>query len=160
MKRTLTYIVLFNLILSSLVFGKIPKWVKKNSHPDYPAEKYFIGIGINEDRSQAEDLARANLIKEISVKIESELENIETERIKNGKVKSLSQMKQKISSIVSADLVGVQIAKMEKEKKTYYALAILSKLKYYTTLEIKIDELGQRIQSLIDDSNKLQEEGY
>jgi len=160
MRNFLKYIVIVSLVMSTSLIAKVPKWVKKNEHPDYPKSEYFIGIGISETRGQAEDLARANLIKEISVKIESEMENIEQETIKNGKVKSLSQMKQKLNSIVSADLVGVQIVKMKKEKKKYYALAALSKLQYLTSLELKIDELGGRIQGLINDSNNLQEEGF
>ena len=160
MKKSLIYIILVSLVITSSLFAKIPKWVKNNEHRDYPKEKYFSGIGISETRGQAEDLARANLVKEISVKIESELENIEQETIKNGKVKSLSQIKQKLTAMVSADLVGVQIVKMKKGKKKYYALAALSKLKYLTALELKIDELGERIQSLISDSNNLQEEGF
>ena len=160
MNNFLKNIILVSMIITTSLFAKVPKWVKNNEHPDYPKSEYFTGIGISETRGQAEDLARANLIKEISVKIESEMENIEQETIKNGKVKSLSQMKQRLNTIVSADLVGVQIVKMKKDKKKYFALAALSKLKYLTALELKIDELGERIQSLISDSNNLQEEGF
>ncbi|MBN2280186.1 MAG: LPP20 family lipoprotein [Candidatus Marinimicrobia bacterium] len=160
MNKFLKIYLIFFLIFTSLLFAKVPNWVKNNEHPDYPKEEYFSGIGISETRGQAEDLARANLIKEISVKIESELENIEQERIKNGKVKSLSQMKQKLTSMVSAELVGVQIVELKKDKKTYYALAALSKLQYFTALETEIDGLSERIQGLISDSEKLQEEGF
>jgi len=159
MKRKVLNIILLIIILTSGLSAKVPKWVKNNSHPDYPADEYFIGIGISSDRTEAEDLARANLIKEISVKIESELENIESETIKNGKVDTKSEINQKIKTVVEANLVGVQIAALEQDKETYYALAVLSRLKYFTTLEIKMEEIGGRIKNLINDSNNLQEEG-
>lgn len=160
MKKVLINIMLVMILSVTAIVAKVPKWVKENSHQDYPSEEYFIGIGISEDRTEAEDLARANMIKEISVKIESEMENIETETIENGKVDSRSEINQKIRTAVEANLVGVQIAKLKEDKGTFYALAVLSKMKYFTTLEIKMDDLGQRVQNLINDSNNLQEEGF
>src|SRR6056297_3153962 len=160
MSLKLTYRILFTLLFAISLFAKIPEWVRENSHPQYPAEQYFLGIGISEDRTEAEDLARANLIKEISVKISSELENIENELIKDGEVTSTSRMTQKINSAVSANLVGVQIVELEQEKKKYYALAALSKMKYFTTLEIKMDQAAQQVKNLMNDSDNLQEEGF
>ena len=155
-----TYIVVLYILLVSGVSAKIPKWVKENSHPNFSSEEYFMGIGISEDRTEAEDLARANLIKEITIRIESSLENTEVEIIENSEIDSRSEIVQKIKTQVSANLVGVQIAEIEREKGNYYALAVLSKLKYYTTLEIKMDELGQRIKNLMNDSRNLQEDGF
>ncbi len=160
MRLKFTYRILFTLLFAVSLFAKIPKWVSENSHPQYPTEQYFLGIGISEDRTEAEDLARANLIKEISVKISSELENIENELIKDGEVTSTSRMTQKINSAVSANLVGVQIVELEQEKKKYYALAALSKMKYFTTLEIKMDQAAQQVKNLMNDSDNLQEEGF
>lgn len=160
MRPKFTYRILLTLLFAVSLFAKIPKWVSENSHPQYPSEQFFLGIGISEDRTEAEDLARANLIKEISVKISSELENVDNELIKDGQITSTSRMTQKINSAVSANLVGVQIVELEKEKKNYYALAALSKMKYFTTLEIKMDEAAQQIKNLMNDSDNLQEEGF
>ncbi|MFP4547737.1 MAG: LPP20 family lipoprotein [Fidelibacterota bacterium] len=160
MRLKFIYRILFTLLLAVSLFAKIPKWVSENSHPQYPSEQYFLGIGISEDRTEAEDLARGNLIKEISVKISSELENVDNELIKDGEVTTTSRMTQKINSAVSANLVGVQIVELEQEKKNYYALAALSKMKYFTTLEIKMDEAAQQVKNLMNDSDNLQEEGF
>ncbi len=160
MKEKYYISILVTIVFTAALFADIPEWVKNNSHSQYPATQYFLGIGISENRSEAQDQARANLIKEISVKIESELENRENEIIKDGKVSVLSQTNQEIRTAVSANLVGVRIAELEKRDNQYFALAILSKMKYFTTLEIKMDEISQQVKNLVDDSNSLQEEGH
>ncbi len=152
--------ILVLIILTSMLWAKIPKWVTTGTHSKYSSKEYFLGVGISKERTQSEELARSNLIKQISVQIESKLENTEQEIRNNDKIKTLSDTKINIISKVSADISGIEIVEIKKHKKNYYALAVLNKYKYLKTLETKMDEVIDQISGFLKEADDMLGKGH
>ena len=74
-----TFIFLINM---SIANANTPDWVLGKGHPSFPNSKYLIGVGLSEKSPiTASESARAELIKNIRVKINSIL----TDYISRGK---------------------------------------------------------------------------
>lgn len=149
-------ILLVSLIMTvtSLSFAQVPDWAKTNSHKKYPPEKYFLGVGISEDKTEAVELACADVAKQIQVRIESELETIEKEFRDEDKGYVTSEVKSKTKSTVSETVAGIEIVETKTVKGKNYVLAVLSKQKYLAGLEVQMDEVLAKTEQLIESGRK------
>jgi len=152
-------LVIFLLLNFSYVFAQIPEWAKTNQHKKYPSSRFFLGVGIADNKTEAIELARADVAKQIRVKIESELETIESEFHEGDKGYITSEVKSQTKSLVSETIAGIEIAKVEKAKGKYYVLAVLNKSKYLSSLEVEMGEILAETEQLIESARKLSSGG-
>ncbi len=150
---------IFLLLNFSYVFAQVPEWAKTNQHKKYPSSKFFLGVGIADNKTEAIELARADVAKQIRVKIESELETIESEFHEGDKGYITSEVKSQTKSVVSETIAGIEIAKVEKAKGKYYVLAVLNKSKYLSSLEVEMGEILTETEQLVGSARKLSSEG-
>ncbi len=148
------YIFCVLLIISGFVLAQIPKWAQSNSHKKYPNSDYLLGVGIAEDKTKAVELARADVAKQIQVKIESELETMEQEIGSGDRSTIHSEVTSKTKSIVSETVAGIEIVESENIKGKHYVLAVLNKQNYLAGLQQEMDKIiaesNQYLQSARD----------
>lgn len=150
---------MFLLLNFTSVFAQVPEWAKTNQHEKYPSSNFFLGVGIADNKTEAIELARADVAKQIRVKIESELETIESEFHEGDKGYITSEVKSQTKSVVSETIAGIEIVKVKKSKGKYYVLAVLNKLKYLSSLEFEMGEILSETEQLVGSARKLSSEG-
>ena len=153
--------ILFSLLFltSAYSFADIPEWVTSEGHYKYPASQYFIGVGIAEQREQAIDRARSNLMKEIKVKIESELKTEEKEITEGGETESLSSVISRTKSTVDATVSGIEVGEIAKSENKYYVLAILNKSNYFNSIKTGLDKIISESNALLQSARENSEKG-
>ncbi|HCK98884.1 MAG TPA: hypothetical protein DHW42_02080 [Candidatus Marinimicrobia bacterium] len=132
------------------LFAQVPEWSKTNSHKKYPSSKYLLGIGISDDKTTAVELARADVAKQIQVKIESELEIIEQEISAGDQTSIKSEITSKTKSSISETIEGIEIKEIKAVKGKYYALAVLNKQHFSAGLEQEMDNIISETTKFID----------
>jgi hypothetical protein len=155
--KILLAFVLFSTYASPL--PKIPEWAETYKHKKYPQDIYILGVGISTDRIKAIELARADVAKQIQVKIESELETVESEIQKGKDVHFASEVKSKTKSTVEETIAGIEIAEIVKEKGQYYVLSVLNKQNYLSNLKNEMNQIFTQVDQLIESARKLIDEG-
>lgn len=134
---TTTLICIMSLNLSA----QVPEWSKTNSHKKYPSSQYLLGVGISDDKTSAVEMARADVAKQINVKIESEMEIIEEEISAGDQTAMKSDITSKIKSSVSETIAGIEIKEIKAVKGKYCALAVLNKQHFSAGLEQEMDDI-------------------
>ncbi len=155
MRRNIRIITLLFISINILTFAQVPKWAMTNSHKKYPSSKYLLGVGISNGKTEAIELARADVAKQIQVKIESELETIEQEISTGDRTKLSSEIISKTKSAVSETIAGIEIKETKFIKGKYYILAILNKQNYLAGIEQKMDDTVAETEKYIQNARKL-----
>lgn len=155
MRRNIWIFTLFFISINMLSFAQVPKWAMTNSHKKYPSSKYLLGVGISNGKTEAIELARADVAKQIQVKIESELETIEQEISSGDRTKLSSEIISKTKSAVSETIAGIEIKETKFIKGKYYILAILNKQNYLAEIEQKMDNIVAETEKYIQSARKL-----
>ena len=138
MKYLITFILL--LIVSSAE-GNTPDWVLGKGHPSFDDSKYLVGVGVSEKSPiYASESARAELIKNIRVKINSVLTDY------NSREKSVSE-----SSIVSETeflLEGSQVKDgwYDEKHNVFYSFVVVERRYVLETLKLLIDNMVASIE--------------
>jgi len=151
--------VFFLLYISTTLFAQAPKWAETNSHTNYPTSKYLLGVGISDDKTQAVELARADVAKQIQVKIESELETMEQEIGTDDKHSVRSEITSRTKSVVSETVAGIEIKETTRVKGKYYALAVLNKQNYLAGLEQNMNDISSATAQYIQSARDLIRQG-
>ncbi len=157
MRKTLTLII-FSL-LNIMSAAQIPKWAQTNSHPKYPSSTYLLGVGIANEKSTATELARADVAKQIRVKIESELETMEQEITADDQTKLKSEIVSRTKSVVTETIAGIEIAATEFVKGNFYVLAVLNKQNYYSSLEQQLGSIITETDTYLAGARTLMQQG-
>jgi len=159
LKKNCKPFVLVSLILASLVYGGIPDWFKSHQHAKYPSSRFIIGVGSGNTRETAIGHARADIVNQIEVKISSITEIRDYEK----DTEAGTVMQSSISSIIKSEaeevLPGIQIVEVKKSKDTFYALAVLDKVKYTEKLYGEIEKLSGEIDNLKKSAFNLMRKG-
>lgn len=145
-------------ILFSICAFSQPDWYKTQTHPKYPKEFYILGIGAavgENERETAKQNAITDVASQIKVRVQSEITSLEKERIINKESDYYSEFQQKSKTIVDEILTGCEVVEMsyDKKSKTWYALAVLDKQKYLTSLEDELDNAWSQIGKLYQDAH-------
>jgi len=148
-------ILLASFLLYAVVFAQAPKWAETNSHKNYPPSKYLLGVGIADEKTRAVELARADVAKQIQVKIESELETMEKETASGLNRTFQSEITSRTKSVVSETVAGIEIKETKRVKKTYYALAVLNKQNYLRGLQQEMDDISSAADQYIQSAREL-----
>lgn len=160
-KKKIFKILLAFVLFSTYAFPlpKIPEWAETYKHKKYPQDTYILGVGISTDRNKAIELSRADVAKQIQVKIESELEIIESELQKGKELHLASEVKSKTKSTVEETIAGIEIIEIVEEKGQYYVLSVLNKQNYLSNLKNEINQIYTQIDQLIESARGLTSEG-
>jgi hypothetical protein len=140
--RTL-FIIILSLVSScaQIASANTPDWVLGKGHPSFPTSKYLIGVGLSEKSPIiASESARAELIKNIRVKINSVL----TDYISRDK--SVSE-----SAIISETdflLEGSQVKDgwYDENHNVFYSFVVVERRYVLETLKTLIDNIQASVQ--------------
>jgi len=151
--------VLFNSCSTSVKISQ-PEWFQTGKHPEYPESFFMLGVGASTtkgdpDRAakEADDMARAEIAKQIQVNIEQSFDSEVSEktvgRNEKGFREFLSHSKLRTKSWVGLELSGVEIAKRWNDPKrgVYYSLAALDRGKAAAGLKTEITMLTKAVSS-------------
>lgn len=158
MRKTKLTILLLIIIPVILFAVKKPDWVTTGKSSKYPQNLYLIGIGIAPEQKNAEDRARAEIAKIFESKVQSVSEDYQKSEslyVKRGiEVKSEESFSQKTRISTDKVLEGVIITEVFNDKKNFYALAILDKVKTQKIILSKIHSIDDDINSLLKEIEK------
>jgi hypothetical protein len=130
-----------------------PDWVTQYGKSSiYPSAVYLTGFGTapanEKDALQiAEDNARANLARTISVTIQSDI----VDKLEEQGKKASQYFSSITQSSTSLNISGVK-TEVYKKNKTVYALAYVSRAELKRIYEKKKTDLTQRIRSILDEA--------
>lgn len=142
-------ILILTIFVISSAFGQIPDWYKTNQHKKYPASRYFLGVAVANNKTEAIELARADVAKQIQVRIESELETVESEFKDADKNYIKAETTSRTKSAVSETISGIEVAEVKEVKGQTYVLAVLNKEKYLSGLEVQMAEILTKSEQLV-----------
>lgn len=159
-KKILLVICFFAIIKSVAIYAGLfsflsdkPDWIDGSSKK-YSEQSYLIGVGVAKNIDDARTQARAEIIKIFKVQIAQSAKAVEKEKsIKSGNANTnitgeiASSLETK--TFTEGALEGVTIPEtwFDEDKKTYYALAVLDKVKARMSLANRISEAEEKIQS-------------
>ena len=118
------------------VIIKPPDWVLGKGHPNFPQQRYLVGVGFSDMNSvSANESARSNLAKNLKVKIRSTMVDIST--IEKTHIESV------IETEVDTVLEGVEIKDgwLDQNKGVYYALAVVERSLAAASIKDKISKI-------------------
>ena len=134
MRVLLTFMLL--CVVSIVEASPTPDWVLGKGHSDYDSARYLIGVGFSEKSTvSASESARAELIKSISVRVNS------VNKDYNSLDKSFSEAS--ISSETDFLLEGSQVKDgwVDEDKGIFYSLVVIERQYVLETLRKLIDVL-------------------
>lgn len=136
-----------SILLMTSVFADLPSWVKDSKKECKKSELCAVGEG--ESQSQAARNARVALSKifdnQVSSTFSSSLSN------SNGQVDDSA--KEEIEERTNTALEGVEISKTAESKESYYALAVINKMKAASGFEREIKKLDEKMEILYEDKD-------
>ncbi|MGC9363011.1 MAG: LPP20 family lipoprotein [Fidelibacterota bacterium] len=146
-------------LIPALGFSQMPDWAKTNTHKKYPSSKYLLGVGISDDKTRAVELARADVAKQIQVKIESELETVEQEFGEDDRHMVTSEITSRTKTAVSETIAGIEIKEVQKKRGQYYALAVMNKANYLAGLEKSMTDISTAVHQYLQNARDLAAKG-
>ena len=138
MRVLLTFMLL--CVVSIVEASPTPDWVLGKGHSDYDSARYLIGVGFSEKSTvSASESARAELIKSISVRVNS------VNKDYNSLDKSFSEAS--ISSETDFLLEGSQVKDgwVDEDKGIFYSLVVIERQYVLETLRKLIDVLSAKL---------------
>jgi len=118
------------------VIIKPPDWVLGKGHPNFPQQRYLVGVGFSDMNSvSANESARSNLAKNLKVKIRSTMVDISTTE--------KTHIESVIETEVDTVLEGVEIKDgwLDQSKGVYYALAVVERNLAASSIQDKISKI-------------------
>lgn len=150
---------LVSLILVSFsIQAADPKWIYGAAQDDYQADKYITAIGEGESSEDARKNAISRLAEQLKVSISSQ-SNITKEYQSTSEDSSMKEnMDIQISTEVDLENIeGIKIANQyfQQSSNTYFAFAVLDKVKNATNLSFKIESELDHIRSQLEKVEQL-----
>ena len=139
--RTLTILAAF-LLTGCATTGEAPDWVQGTAAA-YPATDFLLGRGSGDAVAPAQERARADLAKGISVAVNAASEDVQRAESGAGAGAYSGQHEQRISTRSEALLRGVRIAELWRDPETgqQHALAALPRLQAAQGLRRELAQL-------------------
>lgn len=141
------------MLCSSALFAKAPQWTK-NPTKDYPAAKYFTGVGSGKNQKQAELDAVEKLAaifgRDVTSVAKSSQRMIEAQKDGSVQTGSISNFGQNVTQKVAVeDLIGIELKETAEDAGVFYALAVLDKKATETILVSSISANNAKAKKLI-----------
>ncbi|PKM97418.1 MAG: hypothetical protein CVU77_06190 [Elusimicrobia bacterium HGW-Elusimicrobia-1] len=135
-----------------------PEWLSGQSKK-YPAAGFITGVGAGSTMDSSRDVARAEIAKAFSMRIEQATVETSSERSSEatgGRAEISVDVVQKTESKVVDTVEGVEIAQMwyDKKDKVYWALAVLDKAKYRRELSLKILSAEEKVMKSLESARQ------
>lgn len=171
MMRIFVFIVLSLLVLDRPILVQAEKDPYVEIRAKYPRADYWLGIGETtlsgnrmQDKRKAEVFSRAEIAKQIEVKIEEESLDVMCERV--GKLftddkECQSESRVIIRSTVDQVLHGSEIIQhgADTTRGIYYAIALLPKKETTPILEKNIESARERVKALLKEAEEAKGKG-
>lgn len=151
--------VLATLAAWPACWGKLPEWAETHRHPKYPQGRYILGVGVSkEDPEDAAEQARLEVIRQIRVKVESEVEHGKEAFGLGGQEALREQFVERTRQMVHGEVSGIRIAETAKDGN-YYALAVLDRLRLAGEIEAEVSEKNSEVERLLEEAEEFSDEG-
>jgi len=130
-----------------------PDWVQTGQSRAYPAGRYMVGVGSAGTLDAARDIARGELAKQFSVRVEIMFENeqvAQTSQMNSGLfMMDSDRSRALVRSQSDQTLQGIQIAQtyVQKDGSLTYALAVLERRRAEGQLVERIADLDQAVEA-------------
>jgi len=157
--RNTLHSLLILMLFTCSALAQVPEWAKTNQHKKYPSSRFLLGVGLGKDKSAAVEAARADVARQIQVRIESELENVESEFRDGDRSYLKAEIVNRTKTVVTETIAGLEIAETQEIKGQYYVLAVLNREKYLSGLEVQMEEVLQRTGQLVSGARELVQAG-
>ena len=150
-----------SLLLNGPVALGQPKWA---TQPPPGTGLYLYGVGIAHaskdggDQQRADDVARADIVRQLRVTVSSRLTSITTETSSGGVSYDTKQI---VESSVSFTLEGIEIKERfyDKKRRTYYALARLNRQTASERVGSVVHAAAQRAAAYVNQADRLRVQG-
>jgi hypothetical protein len=137
-----------------------PKWAQFHTHPKYAAQTHLLGVGISEEGlDQAKNDARLDLTRQIKVRIQSEMVDIQKHTQVGEQETYRSEITNRTEMLVDETVAGMQVVETAEEKGVFYALAVLDRRRFAAGLEQEIEDGVQAVTEGMADANRMVGEG-
>ncbi len=136
------------------VATKQPDWVRSESSK-YPNKKFLVGVGTGDTRKAAEELAYAAISRIFLAEIQHRTRRLVKFFRTDEKNKSTWRKNMEVDELTKVSthnvLENVSIAEiyLDREKQTYFALAVMDRQKAELSLRQRISALDQELEELL-----------
>ncbi len=144
--KTQNIVTLISILVT--IASASDSWTTKGSDPAYPRELYFVGVGMSERGiSEAKTNAVVEVRKQISVKVNASLLDVQTSETINGVEKTAAEVKSRAHLRTKGEIQGVEIARTAEKDGIFYALGVLDKQIFVSNCKAVIHEKKQLLES-------------
>ncbi len=151
-------IILSIFLLTGNLFAKKPDWITGKTKK-FPQDKHLIGIGIGATEESASNNARAEIAKVFISHVQSEtkdyIESFKKISKKKTEIYGIENIDQTTKITTDKIISGIVIEEFYKEKNTFYALAVLDKIKHTNILSDQISNFDTEISNLIKEAQDI-----
>jgi len=155
MNKILLFIL---LIITTQALFSVPVWYA-NPMDYHDSGIYIVGIGEGRSYEEAMAIARAEMIKQISVNVNVDTEvifqAIETERF----AAYTEHINRNIQLSAEREILGMEVLRQERMNRRYYVMTGLNKQRLLRSIEIEMSDLWLRIQASFRNAERTISEG-
>ena len=140
MQSCFSYTVAFLTIAAiTPAYPQTPQWAVLHKDPNYPSDKYILGVGEGTGEKAdetAKRLAQSDIATQVRMKVQMEIKNIQQTYGLNPNQELYADFKIKSTSVVDEELTDAAIVEtaVDTSTKTTYALAALNKEEFSTAI--------------------------
>lgn len=147
-------------LTTGMAWRKLPQWTQTHRHPEYPQNRYILGVGASEEGMEdAREQARLEVVRQIRVRVKSEVEH-RKEAFGFGEQEAIREQSKELSQqIVDEKVSGIRIVETAREEGRYYALAALDRIRFADALEAELFQKDREVRRLLEEAGEFAEEG-
>ena len=137
-----------------------PKWAQSHTHPKYAARTHLLGVGISkEGMDQAKNDARLDITRQIKVRIQSEMVDIQKHTQVGEQETYRNEITNRTEMLVDETVAGMQVVETAEVKGVFYALAGLDRRRFTAGLKQEIEDGIQAVTEGMADADRMVREG-
>lgn len=152
------------LVISSFgIQADEPKWIYSGVYEGYQDQKFITGLGEGTTSEDAGKQAYSRLAEQIKVSISSQSDIVKEYRSTSDQIDKKETLDTHIRTRVDLkNIEGIEIVARyyQPQTQTYYALAVLNKVKTATNLSFKIESQFDHIRSQVEAAKSSIAKGY
>ncbi|HTR81561.1 MAG TPA: hypothetical protein VMM58_08010 [Bacteroidota bacterium] len=131
------------LLVGSSLSAQVPQWAVKRAYPNYPPDKYLLGVGHGSDSKQdetAKRMAQLDIAAQLRARVQTEVNNIRQLYKLDPRGETYVELKIRSTSIVDEDFAGGEViaTAVDTPAMMTYALAALDKEKFSASIGEKL----------------------
>ena len=148
----------FLLLAIFAYMNAVPKWYS-NPKSFYNSSELFVGIGVGDSYESATAVARAELIQQLSVRVQAETDVTFSSMETSDFAYYEEQINQNILTTSEHSVVGMEIMNQARDGNKYYVMVSLNKSRLFTGLESEIRSLWDNAKTAVKEAERLQADG-